>query len=40
MSLISILDAKSQFDTRIFKSLNLVPFLLKRLKIVLSVKSV
>jgi len=39
MSLVLILEAKSQNDTQIFKSFKLIPFLLKRLKFALFVKS-
>ena len=39
MPLIPILESKSQNGIQIFKSLKLIPFLLKRLKFAFSVKS-
>jgi len=39
MPLVLILESKSQNDTQIFKSLKMIPFLLKRLTFVLPVKS-
>jgi len=39
MPLVPILESKSQNGTQIFKSLKMVPFLLKRLTFVLPIKS-